>query len=176
MVTTILLLTVEPKLETRKIKTRKLESFLKSGFKVPLPRLTPPIFSLVLSLAKGWGVCAAQTSVTTNCSLPAVCEEAAISVSGAITAGGGAGGPLCLEGLPVEGRAVQETLFLSAGRQRTPVGAAVRGVLPTDVAQAVAAGHGASAGSRGKEGNKEKDEERRAVQRKRKRGSVEARQ
>lgn len=94
-----------------------------------------------------------------------MCEEASIGVSGAIAARGGAGGPLCLEGLPVEGRAVQETLFLPAGRQRTPVGAAVRGVLPTDVAQAVAAGHGASAGSRGKEGNKGKGrEERRAAE------------
>lgn len=73
-------------------------------------------------------------------------EKAPVGVPGAVAAGGGAGGPLGLEGLPVEGRPVQEALLLPAGGQRTPVGAAVRGVLPTDVAQAVAARHGASAG------------------------------
>lgn len=85
-----------------------------------------------------------------------MCEEASVGVSGAVTSWRGAGWPLCLEGFPVEGRAIQEPLLLSAGRQRTPVGATVRGVLPTDVAQAVAARHRASAGSRGKEGNKKK--------------------
>lgn len=91
-----------------------------------------------------------------DAALPAVREEASISVSRAITAWGGTGWTLCLEGLPVEGSAIQETLLLSAGCQRTPIGATVSGVLPTDVAQAVAARHWASAGSRGKEGNERK--------------------
>lgn len=85
-------------------------------------------------------------------------EKTPVGVPGAVTPGGGAGGTLGLEGLPVEGRPVQEALLLSAGRQRTPVGAAVRGVLPTDVAQTVAARHGASAGDgdggRGGQGTK----------------------
>lgn len=91
-----------------------------------------------------------------HAALPAVREEASISMSRAITAWGGTGWPLCLKGLPVEGSAIQETLLLSAGCQRTPIGATVSGVLPTDVAEAVAARHGASAGSRGKEGNERK--------------------
>lgn len=68
-------------------------------------------------------------------------EEASISVSGAVTTWGWAGGPLSLEGLPVEGGSVQETLLLSAGGQRAAVGAAVGGVFPTDVTQAVTAGN-----------------------------------
>lgn len=78
-------------------------------------------------------------------------EEAAVGVSGAVTSWRGTGRPLCLEGLPVERRAVQQTLLLPAGRQRTPVGAAVRRVLPADVAQTVTARHRASAGERGEE-------------------------
>lgn len=85
-----------------------------------------------------------------------MCEEASVSVSGAVTTRGGTGRPLCLEGLPVEGCAIQETLLLSAGRQRTAVGATVCGVLPTDVTQAVAARHRASAGSRREKGNEKK--------------------
>lgn len=88
------------------------------------------------------------------CSLPAVCEEASVGVSGAITTWGGTSGPLCLEGLPVEGCAIKETLLLSAGRQRTPVGTTVCSVLSTNVTQAVTARHRASAGSKGKAGNK----------------------
>lgn len=84
-----------------------------------------------------------------------MCEEASVGVSGAVTSGRGAGGPLCLEGFPVEGRTVQQTLLLSAGGQRTPVGATVRGVLPADVTQAVAARHRASAGGT----EEEKEEE-----------------
>lgn len=102
-----------------------------------------------------------------------MCEEASISVSGTITAWSGTGRPLCLEGFPVEGCAIQETLLLSAGRQRTPIGAAMCGVLPADVAQAVAAWHRTSAGSRGKEGNKKKT---RGELCSRKEKSVEARQ
>lgn len=83
-------------------------------------------------------------------------EEAPVGMSRAVTTRGGTRRPLRLEGLPVEGRAVQETLLLSAGCQRAPVGAAVGGVLPTDVAQAVAAWHRASFGGRGKQGKKEK--------------------
>lgn len=71
--------------------------------------------------------------------LPAVCEEAAVGVSRAVAARRGAGGTLGLEGLPGEGRTVEEPLLLAAGSQRAAVGAAVGGVLPTDVAQAVAA-------------------------------------
>lgn len=85
-----------------------------------------------------------------------MCEEASICMSRAITSWGGTRWTLCLEGFPVEGSAIQETLLLSAGCKRTPIGATVSGVLPTDVAQAVAAWHRASAGSRGKEGNKRK--------------------
>lgn len=88
------------------------------------------------------------------CGLPAVCKEAAVSVSGAVTTWGGTSRPLCLESFPVEGCTIEETLLLSAGCQRTPVGTTVCGVLPTDVTQAVAARHRASAGSTGKEGNK----------------------
>ena len=73
-------------------------------------------------------------------------EEASVGMSRAITAGRGAGGSLRLEGLPVEGRAVQDALLLPPRRQRAPVGAAVGGVFPTDVAQAVAARHGAPTG------------------------------
>lgn len=80
------------------------------------------------------------------CGSPAVREEASIGVTRAVTPGGGAGGPLSLKRLPVEGHPVQEPLLLSAGCQRAAVGAAVRGVLPADVSQAVAAWHGASAG------------------------------
>lgn len=101
-------------------------------------------------------------------------EEASVGMSGAITAWSGTGWPLCLEGLPVEGCAIQETLLLSSGRQRTPIGAAVCGILPTDVAQAVAARHRASTGSRGKEGNKKKD--RGELCSRRGRGSGKARQ
>ena len=88
-----------------------------------------------------------------------MCEEASVSMSGSITTRGGAGRPLCLEGLPVEGRPIKETLLLSAGRQRTPIGATVRGVLATDVAQAVTARHRTSAESEGK-----RDEDERRVQ------------
>lgn len=106
-----------------------------------------------------------------------MCEEASVSMSGAVTTRGGTGGPLCLEGLPVEGRAVEETLLLPAGRQRTPVGAAVRGVLPADVTQAVATRHRASAGSGGKGGKKEKKTRGELCsRRRRRRRSVEARQ
>lgn len=72
-------------------------------------------------------------------------EETPVGMSGPIAPGGGAGRPLRLEGLPVEGCPVQEPLLLPARRQRTPVGAAMRGILPADVAQTVAARHGASA-------------------------------
>lgn len=97
-----------------------------------------------------------------------MCEEASVSVSGAVTSRRGAGGPFCLEGFPVEGSAVEQTLLLSAGGQRTPVGATVRGVLPADVTQAVATRHGASArGSRGGEkegrGRKKRGEDSCAV-------------
>lgn len=88
-----------------------------------------------------------------------MCEEASVSVSGAVTTWGGTSRPLCLEGLPVEWCAIKETLLLSAGRQRAPVGTTVCGVLPTDVTQAVAARHRASAGSGGKEGKKKKEGE-----------------
>lgn len=40
------------------------------------------------------------------CILPAVCEEGPVGVSGAVAPWGGTTGPLCLEGLPVEGRAI----------------------------------------------------------------------
>lgn len=85
--------------------------------------------------------------------LPAVCEETSVGVSGAVATWGGTSRSFCLEGLPVEGRTVEKTLLLSAGCQRTPVGTTVCGVLPTDVTEAVAARHGTSAGSGGKEGN-----------------------
>ena len=77
---------------------------------------------------------------------PAVGEEAAVGVSGAVAAGRGAGGALRLEGLPGEGRPIQEPLLLTPRRQRAAIGAAVGGVLPADVAQAVAAGHRAPGG------------------------------
>lgn len=94
------------------------------------------------------------------CTSPAMCEEAAVGVSGAVTAGGGAGGTLCLEGLPVEGHPVQQALLLPAGGQRAAVGAAVRGVLAADMAQAVAARHGASAGRDGKTSDRERQREK----------------
>jgi len=71
---------------------------------------------------------------------PAVGEEAAVGVSGAVTPGRGAGGALRLEGLPGEGCSVQEPLLLPPRRQRAAIGAAVCGILPADVAQAVTAG------------------------------------
>lgn len=85
--------------------------------------------------------------------LPAVCEKTSVSVSRAVTTWGGTSRTLCLEGLPVEGCSIEETLLLSAGCQWTPVGTTVCGVLSTDVTQAVTARHWASAGSKGKEGN-----------------------
>lgn len=116
-----------------------------------------------------------QLTILSGCSLPAVCEETSVSVSGAITTWGGTSRPLCLEGLPVEGCAIKETLLLSAGCQRTPIGTTVCGVLPTDVTQAVAAWHRASAGSRGKEENK-KEMRGELCSRRGRRRSVEARQ
>lgn len=79
-----------------------------------------------------------------------MCEEAPIGVSRAVTAGGGTCRPLCLEGLPVEGGPVKEPLLLSAGRQRTAICTAVRGVLSADVTQTVTARHWTSA-ERGEE-------------------------
>lgn len=78
-----------------------------------------------------------------------MCEETSVSMSRAIATWGGAGWTLCLEGLPVEWRAIQKTLLLSTGRQRAPVSATMCGVLSTDVAQAVTARHRTSAESRG---------------------------
>ena len=78
--------------------------------------------------------------------VPAVGEEAPVGVSRAVAARRGAGGALGLEGLPVEGGPVQDALLLAPRGQRAAVGAAVRGVLPADVAQAIAAGHGAPGG------------------------------
>ena len=66
-------------------------------------------------------------------------QETAISVSGAITAWCWAGWALSLEGLPGEGGAIQQAFLLAARCQRTAVGTAVGGVLPTDVAQTVTA-------------------------------------
>lgn len=68
-----------------------------------------------------------------------MCQEAAISVAGAVAAWCRAGRALGLECLPGEGGAVKKTFLLPAGRQWTAVGTAVGGVLPTDVAQTVTA-------------------------------------
>lgn len=73
--------------------------------------------------------------------IPAVCQEAAVSVTGAVAAWRRAGRALGLEGLPGEGGAIKETLLLAACCQRTAVSTAVGGVLPTDVAQTVTAGN-----------------------------------
>ena len=71
--------------------------------------------------------------------IPAVSQEAAVGVTGAVAARRGAGRSFSLEGLPGKRRPVQEPLLLAARCQRTAVGAAVGGVLPTDVTQTVAA-------------------------------------
>ena len=84
--------------------------------------------------------------------VPAVGEEAPVGVSRAVAARRGAGGALGLEGLPVEGGPVQDALLLAPRGQRAAVGAAVRGVLPADVAKAVTAWHRAPAGGRQREG------------------------
>lgn len=63
-----------------------------------------------------------------------MCQEAAVSVSGAVAARRRAGRALGLEGLPGEGGAVKKTLLLPTCCQRTAIGTAVGGVLPTDVA------------------------------------------
>lgn len=81
--------------------------------------------------------------------LPAVCEEAAVGVAGAVAAGRGAGGAFGLEGLPGEGRAIQRALLLPAGCKRAAVRTAVSSVLSTDVALAVTPRHWASGGRRG---------------------------
>lgn len=79
---------------------------------------------------------------------PAVCEEASVSMTGSVTTRGGAGGSLGLEGLPVEGCSIQESLFLPPRRQWTTVGAAVSGVFAADVTQTVAARNRTSAGGK----------------------------
>lgn len=107
--------------------------------------------------------------------LPAVCEKTSISVSRAITTWGGTSRTLCLEGLPVEGRSIEETFLLSAGCQWTPVGTTVCGILSTDVTQAVTAWHRTSAWSKRKEG-KAKEIRGEFCSRRERRESVEARQ
>lgn len=76
-------------------------------------------------------------------------QEAAVSVTGAVAARRRAGGTLGLEGLPGERRPVQKPLLLTACCQRTAVGTAVGGVLPTDVAQTVTARNWTPAGGGG---------------------------
>lgn len=66
-----------------------------------------------------------------------MCQETAVSVSGAVAARRRAGRTLGFEGLPGERRSVQKPLLLAACCQRAAVGTAVGGVLPTDVAQTV---------------------------------------
>lgn len=68
-----------------------------------------------------------------------MCQETAVSMARTVTAWSRAGGALGLESFPGEGGAIEETLLLSACSQRTAIGAAVGGVLPTDVAQTVTA-------------------------------------
>ena len=64
---------------------------------------------------------------------PAVGEEAPIGVTGAVAARGGAGGPLILQGLPGERRAIEGTLFLPPSCQWAARRASVRGILAADV-------------------------------------------
>lgn len=71
--------------------------------------------------------------------IPAVSQETAISVAGAVAAWRRAGWALSLEGLPGEGCAIEKTLLLPTCCQRTAVGTAMCGILPTDVAQTVTA-------------------------------------
>lgn len=106
------------------------------------------------------------------CSLPAVCEEATVSVSGAVTSRGWTCWSFCLEGLPVEGCAIQESLLLPARCQRTPVGATMRGVLPANVSQTVTSRHRTSAGSQSEEKDRERDRCGESVEEKRVRGGA----
>ena len=71
-------------------------------------------------------------------------EKAAVGVARPITSRRGTGGALGLKGLPGKGGAVQHALLLALGSQWASVSAAVGGVLPADVAHAVAAWHRAS--------------------------------
>lgn len=66
-----------------------------------------------------------------------MCQKTAIGMARAITARGGTGRPLRLKGLPWKGSAIQKSLLLSSCSERTAVGAAVSGILPTDVAHTV---------------------------------------
>lgn len=74
---------------------------------------------------------------------PAVCEEAAADVPGAVAPWSGTGHALRLHRLPGELGAIEVPVLLPLGRQGAAGGAAVGGVLPGDVALAVAAGNGA---------------------------------
>lgn len=89
---------------------------------IPGSRATvPQLGSLLGDRRVGWG------------QSPAVSEEAPIGMTGAVTAWGGAGGPLILQGLPGERRAVEGTLFLPPSCQRAAGCASVRGVFAADV-------------------------------------------
>lgn len=71
--------------------------------------------------------------------IPAVRQETTISMSRAITARCWAGWALSFKGLPGERSAVKQTFLLAPCCKWTPVGTAVGGILPTDVAQTVTA-------------------------------------
>lgn len=79
-------------------------------------------------------------------------EEAATDVPGAVTARRGAGHALRLHGLPGELGAIEVPVLLPLGRQGAPGRTSVGGVLAGDVALAIAPGHGAPGGQRGKLG------------------------
>lgn len=83
---------------------------------------------------------------------PAVREEAAADVPGAVTARRGAGHALRLHGLPGELGAIEVPVLLPLGRQGAPGRTSVGGVLAGDVALAIASGHGAPGGQRGRLG------------------------
>lgn len=63
-----------------------------------------------------------------------MCQETAVCMTRAVAAWRWAGRALGLESLPGEGSAIKKALLLAACCQRTAVGTAVGGVLPTDVA------------------------------------------
>lgn len=68
-----------------------------------------------------------------------MCQETAVSVARAVAAWRRAGRAFGLEGLPGEGSAIKKSFFLPTCCQRTAIGTAVSGILPTDVAQTVTA-------------------------------------
>ena len=83
---------------------------------------------------------------------PAVREEAPADVPGPVTARRGAGHALRLDGLPGELGAIEVPVLLPLGRQGAPGRTSVGGVLAGDVTLAIAPGHGAPGGQRGKLG------------------------